>query len=141
MRRTRSRPFSRKEDRVSKLEKAKILLSEAKEDLKHGSYNKAVSASYFAVRLAAEHFIAIRTSKDDKIANALYRRMRELVGEERAEEVRLDFLELFSLRKYADHRGVLFDREEAEEIVGLAEGLLLLIVTNLGRETAPTGGG
>jgi len=133
MRRMQSRPSSRKKDRVSKLEKARILLSEAREDLRHGSYNKAVSASYFAVRLATEHFITIRTSKDDKIANALYRKLKEVLGEEKAEQIRLDFLELFNLRKYADHRGVLFD-EEAWEIVKLAESLMHLIVTNLGKE-------
>ncbi len=132
MRRTRSRRSRPKEERVSKLEKAKILLSEASEDLRHGSYNKAVSASYFAVRLTAEHFLPIRTSKDDKIANALYRKLREVVGEERARQVRIDFLEMFAWRKYADHRGVLFDREDAEAAVELARELMDLMVSNLG---------
>lgn len=48
---------------MSKLVKAEVLVKEAMEDLKHGCYNKAVSASYFAVRLLTEHFYTI---DDDK---------------------------------------------------------------------------
>ncbi len=127
------RRLPRKEERISKLEKAKVLISEAKEDLRHGSYNKAVSAAYFSVRLTTEHFLATRTSKDDKIANALYRKIREVIGEEEANQVRLDFLDLFNLRKYADHRGVLFSEEEAREIVEIAENLMKFIINNLGQ--------
>ncbi len=84
------------------------------------------------MRLTAEHFLPIRTSKDDKIANALYRKLREVVGDEKARQVRIDFLEMFAWRKYADHRGVLFDREDAEAAVELARELMDLMVSNLG---------
>ncbi len=92
-----------------------------------------MSAAYFSVRLTAEHFLSLRTSKDDKIANAVYRSLREVVGEERAKQVRLEFLNLFNLRKYADHRGVLFTEEEARDIVRTAEELMNFIIDNLGR--------
>lgn len=42
---------------MSKLIKSKVLIEEALRDLEHGSYNKAVSASYFAVRLLVEHLL------------------------------------------------------------------------------------
>ncbi len=127
------RHSSRKEEQISKLEKARVLISEAKEDLRHGSYNKAVSAAYFSVRLTAEHLLTIRTSKDDKIANAVYRNLKEVLREEKARQVRLDFLDLFNLRKYADHRGVLFTEDEARDIVKMAEDLMKLIINNLSR--------
>ncbi len=57
--------------------KAEVLLREARMDVEHGSYNKAVSASYFPLRLTVEHLIrGLLTTKDDKIANALYREIK-----------------------------------------------------------------
>ncbi len=109
---------------MSKLDKAEILLREAKEDLKHGCYNKAVSASYFAVRLFVESFLpGLMTRRDDKIANALFREVERKVGRERAEEIKSSYLFLFDLRKKADHRADTFGKE-AEEIVAIAERLM-----------------
>ncbi len=79
---------------VDKLTKSEVLLKEAWVDLESGCYNKAVSASYFAVRLAVEHYIPINTSKDDKIANALKRKLEGLVGD-RAGDFRWRYLKLF----------------------------------------------
>ncbi len=54
--------------------KSDRLMEEAVRDLECGCYNKAVSAAYFSVRMLAEHMMpGLRTSKDDKIANALKR--------------------------------------------------------------------
>jgi len=69
---------------LSKLDKAKKLLEEAETDIKFGNYNKAVSASYFSVRLVAEHYIRdLRTTKDDKIANALKKSLMKKLGEKK----------------------------------------------------------
>ncbi len=72
---------------MSKLIKSKVLIEEALRDLKHGSYNKAVSASYFTVRLLVEHLLRdLRTSKDDKIANALRRHLEGKVDRENSSQ-------------------------------------------------------
>ncbi|MGB9631323.1 MAG: HEPN domain-containing protein [Candidatus Methanodesulfokora sp.] len=103
---------------MSKLVKAEVLIKEAMEDLNHGCYNKAVSASYFAIRLLTEHFIPnLTTTKDDKIANALFREVERRVNRRKAEEMRYTYLFLFSERKRADHRADLFEKEEAKTIV------------------------
>ncbi|MGB9630810.1 MAG: hypothetical protein ACP5KE_02770 [Candidatus Methanodesulfokora sp.] len=70
---------------ASKLDKAEKLLEEAEADIRIGSYNKAVSASYFFVRLTIEHYIKdLKTMKDDKIANALKRSLARKNGRERS---------------------------------------------------------
>jgi len=109
---------------MSKLDKAEILLREAKEDLKHECYNKAVSASYFAVRLFVESFLpGLMTRRDDKVANALFREIERRTGREKAEEIKSNYLFLFDQRKKADHRADIFGKE-AEEIVAMAERLM-----------------
>ncbi len=99
-------------------------MREAELDLKHGCYNKAVSASYFAVRLLVEHFIPLKTTKDDKIANALYREVEKKIGRRRAKEIREEFLKLFHKRKVADHRPYLFSEVEAQEMLERAKSLI-----------------
>ena len=110
---------------MSKLVKAEVLIKEAVEDLNHRCYNKAVSASYFAVRLLTEHFLPnLMTTKDDKIANALFREVERRSGRRKAEEMRCTFLFLFSERKRADHRADLFGEEEARTVVEKATSLM-----------------
>ncbi len=114
-------------------EKARILMNEALRDLECGCYNKAVSAAYFAVRLLAESkLMGLRTRKDDKIANALYRLLLRL-GEEEAEWIRRSFMKLFEARKMADHTSVSFNREEAKSLVRLAMELVERIEEVTGR--------
>ncbi len=109
-------------------EKSKRLEEEALEDIRVGCYNKAVSAAYFAVRLAAESKLrGLRTRRDDKIANALARVLSRTLGEGGAELVRREYLSLFEARKLADHRPYLFSREEAEDVVSRARKLLRVI--------------
>ncbi len=117
---------------MDKAEKARILLKEAEDDLLHGNYNKAVSAAYFAVRLTVEHRVrGLRTTKDDKIANALKRTLEVRVGRERAEGARRDYLDLFVRRKTADHRPYSFSREEAEDALEKASRLIRLVEESL----------
>ena len=123
----------------SKLRKAELLLKEAKADLEHGSFNKAVSASYFAVRLTVEHFLPdIRTTKDDKLANALFREIKRRKGEEKAKEVKKCFLFLFNERKKADHRPYIFSGEEAFGIVARAESLIEELLEIFGAPRPPS---
>ncbi len=119
---------------MSKLIKSRVLMEEAEKDLEHGSFNKAVSASYFSVRLLVEHLIkGLKTSKDDKIANALYRRIEGKIGRKAASDVRKRYLKLFQSRKIADHKPYLFSREEAEYIVMEAKKLISEIEESLSR--------
>ncbi len=126
---------------MSKLLKAEILLEEARMDVEHGSYNEAVSASYFSLRLTAEHLIrGLMTTKDDKIANALYREIKRKCGEERAKRVKETYLFLYNERKKADHRPHLFTKDEARRILEISESLRREIVGCLTeRGDLPTG--
>ncbi|MDK2384924.1 MAG: hypothetical protein QI199_09010, partial [Candidatus Korarchaeota archaeon] len=82
-----------------------MLWDEALKDLDVGCYNKAVSASYFSVRLAAESVLkGLKTSKDDKIATALERVLSKKLGEKGAKEVKNRYRGLDAARKLADHR-------------------------------------
>ncbi len=103
-----------------KRRKAEVLLWEALKDLEVGCYNKAVSASYFAVRLMAESFLkGLTTTKDDKIANAL--------GRSLGPKVREEMLWLYEERKKADHRPYLFDKERASLAVKKSSELIELM--------------
>ena len=109
--------------------KSDVLMEEALKDLEVGCYNKAVSAAYFSVRAAVEHLLpGLRTSKDDKIANALKRVLRRELGDEGAEEARGKFLALFEARKVADHRPKSMEEEEARFYVSLAVDLRKMIL-------------
>ena len=106
---------------MSLRDKSDRLMEEAIKDLECGCYNKAVSAAYFSVRTLAEHVIrGLRTSKDDKIANALKRSLLNYASEEEAERFRAIYLSLFEARKRADHRPFMFNREDAEFYLRLA---------------------
>ncbi len=111
--------------------KSKVLLGEAERDLEVGCYNKAVSAAYFSVRLAAESILDIRTKRDDKIANAVRRLLEPRVGTGKAEEAWKKYMKLFDSRKLADHRGKLYTRSEAEDCVKTARELRRLILQEL----------
>jgi uncharacterized protein (UPF0332 family) len=90
-------------------------MKEAEDDFKRGNYDKAISASYFAVRMLAEIFLKDLNRKDDKIANALGRALNE--------SVRRDFMYLFEKRKEADHRDKIFRMDEAWDILNRARKL------------------
>jgi len=113
---------------VSLEEKSRRLMDEAVRDLVVGCYNKAVSAAYFSVRLAAESKLrGLKTKKDDKIANALARLLSRSMGKEASERVKYEYLSLFEARKLADHRPYSFEREDAERLVRRAKKLLRII--------------
>jgi len=108
--------------------KSNVMFSEALKDLEVGCYNKAVSAAYFSVRLAAESVLNIKTKRDDKIANAVRRLLEVKVGVEKAREAWIEYMKLFDCRKMADHRGKLYSREEAKRCIEIAEKLRSLIL-------------
>lgn len=64
------------------------------------------------------------TTKDDKIANALFREALRRSGEERTTEIKLTYLFLFSERKRADHKEDILSEEEARAVVDLAVSLM-----------------
>lgn len=120
---------------MSKLRKAEVLMGEAMMDLKMGCFNKAVSSSYFAVRLLVENFLPdLMTTKDDKIANALQREVERREGIEKAREMKLTYLFLFNERKRADHRPDLFGEDEAREVLSKAEYMFGEVRRILGKQ-------
>ncbi len=107
--------------------KAMRLMKQAKVDLENGCYDKAVSAAYFSVRMLSEIYLKeIKTRKDDKIANALGRKL--------GDEVKIDYMYLFERRKEADHRDKMFDKDEAKRIVVRAEKLFNKLINLLGEK-------
>jgi len=97
--------------------KSRVLMGEARKDVEIGCYGKAVSAAYFALRMAVERYLerlgAPFSKKDDKLANT----MRSLGLKEVSYAMRV----LFQARKRADHGSKFFTRREAEELVAMAE--------------------
>ncbi|MCD6244989.1 MAG: HEPN domain-containing protein [Candidatus Korarchaeota archaeon] len=101
--------------------KALRLLKEAEEDLRIGCYDKAVSSAYFSVRMMAELYLKdTKTRKDDKLANALGRKL--------GDEVRKEFLFLFEMRKEADHRDKIFSQSEADKILRRAKRIFNVLL-------------
>ncbi|MCD6244681.1 MAG: HEPN domain-containing protein [Candidatus Korarchaeota archaeon] len=101
--------------------KSHELMREAIKDLEVGCYNKAVSAAYFSVRLAAESVLkGLKTRKDDKIANALEKILSRELGVEKARDIKNSYMKLFVARKLADHRPISFSKDEAEAYVRIA---------------------
>ncbi len=109
--------------------KSDELMGESLKDLEVGCYNKAVSAAYFSVRLAAESILkGLKTKKDDKIANALMKVLSRKLGEKKAKELKDEYMALFEARKIADHRPISFSKEMAEFYVRTAEKLRDIIL-------------
>jgi len=96
-------------------QKSKKLLEEAIKDLDIMCYNKAVSASYFAIRMIAEEILRALGEKipkrDDKLANAIKNKglIREAIA----------MASLYALRKKADYEAGI-SKEEAELSVSLS---------------------
>ncbi len=98
------------------------LLEEAAKDLEIGCYNKAASASYFAVRKASETLLRILGEiiprRDDKLANAIkYKGLTEV-----SEILRI----LYQARKEADY-GEGVTEEEARASVEMARKAIEII--------------
>lgn len=96
-------------------QKSKKLLEEAIKDLDIMCYNKAVSASYFAIRMIAEEILRALGEKipkrDDKLANAI--KNKGLIREA------ITMASLYALRKKADYEAGI-SKEEAELAVSLS---------------------
>jgi len=96
-------------------QKSKKLLEEAIKDLDIMCYNKAASASYFAIRMIAEEILRALGEKipkrDDKLANAIKNKglIREAIA----------MASLYALRKKADYEAGI-SKEEAELAVSLS---------------------
>jgi len=104
------------------LERSRRLLEEAAKDLEVECYDKAASASYFALRRASEVLLSMFGEgiprRDDKLANAIEN--KGLV--EVAETLRI----LYQYRKEADY-GDGVSREEAEISIRRAKEALEII--------------
>ena len=96
-------------------QKSKKLLEEAIKDLDIMCYNKAASASYFAIRMIAEEILRALGEKipkrDDKLANAIKNKglIREAIA----------MASLYALRKKADYEAGI-SKEEAELALSLS---------------------
>nr|MDO8081766.1 HEPN domain-containing protein [Candidatus Freyarchaeota archaeon] len=101
-------------------EKALLILKEAQKDSEIKCYNKAVSAAYFATRMATESFLANRIQnlprRDDKLANVL----RNLGFAPLADKLLL----LYEQRKKADYGERIMNKKDSEDAILYAETLL-----------------
>ncbi|GAY26361.1 HEPN domain-containing protein [Desulfurococcaceae archaeon AG1] len=97
------------------LEHSKRLLEEAYKDLEIECYNKATSASYFALRKACETLLTVLGEKvprrDDKLANAIKNKGLEHIAK--------NLITMYVYRKAADY-GEGVSREVAIECYRLA---------------------
>jgi len=101
-------------------EKALLLLKEAQKDSDIACYNKAVSAAYFAARMATESFLAERVRhlprRDDKLANVLRNLGFESLG--------ATLMELYQLRKRADYGEKSMNEEDSRRAIRYAKTLI-----------------
>lgn len=101
-------------------ERALLLLKEAQKDSDIQCYNKAVSAAYFAARMATESFLAEKVQhlprRDDKLANVLRN-----VGLESLASI---LMELYQLRKNADYGERVMSIEDSGRAVTKAKTLI-----------------
>ncbi len=105
------------------LMKAKLLIEQAVRDLELSCFDKAVSAAYFSVRMAAELLTRSRARRDDKLANAL--------GNLMGDEFRIKMMALYEFRKRADYRSKMTSEGEAKIAVRDAKQLLESIIEEI----------
>jgi uncharacterized protein (UPF0332 family) len=102
------------------MNKTYALINEAEIDLRNRCFNKAVSASYFAVRkeieLLATKLKSFIPRRDDKLINIL----KYLGKSELSEEV----LYLYEKRKDADYSETEIDEETAYNCLNIAKRLI-----------------
>ena len=101
----------------SYLKKAKILLEEARKDLISGCYNKAVSASWFAVENLLRAFLLRRGKVPPERPNKLISIIHKMLYEEYPDKRHLipEISSLYEKRKRADHRDTFFDYSQADK--------------------------
>ncbi len=103
------------------MEKIRALIKQAEKDLEVSCYDKSVSASYFAARMAAEIFLINKGIKhlprrDDKLANTvLSQGMKE-------EAVKL--LTLYGLRKKADYSPHVSGEHNAKLCINISKQII-----------------
>ncbi len=110
------------------MEKVRALIKQAERDLDSSCYDKSVSASYFAARMAAEIFLlnkGIKTipRRDDKLANTV------LSQGKREEAVKL--LALYGLRKKADYSPYLSTEQNARLCVHISKQVVRSLIKEI----------
>ncbi|MDT7891957.1 MAG: HEPN domain-containing protein [Thermoproteota archaeon] len=102
------------------MNKADTLINEAEIDIKNKCFNKAVSASYFAVRkeieLLARSLRSAIPKKDDKLINIL-----KYLGKE---ELAVQAFYLYERRKDADYSEIEINEELAVNCINIAKKLI-----------------
>lgn len=100
----------------SYLKKAKILLEEARKDLINGCYNKAVSASWFAVENLLRALLLrggkIPPERPNKLISIIHKMLYEKYPDKRY--LIPEISSLYEKRKRADHRDTFFDHSQAD---------------------------
>ncbi len=107
------------------LRKAKIMLKEAEEDLNIGCYNKAVSASWFAVESLLRAIVLKKRKPMPERPNKLISLIHRLLYTEHPDKKHLAHIisSLYEKRKRADHRETLFNRIHAMKSLSQAESI------------------
>ncbi|BDC17986.1 HEPN domain-containing protein [Acidianus sp. HS-5] len=102
------------------MDKVDVLLDEAEKDIKVGCYNKAVSASYFAVSMEIEKLgYKLRTTiprRDDKLINILMHLGKDSLAKEA--------MYLYKKRKDADYGYESLKEEDAMKCLEISKRLV-----------------
>ncbi len=97
------------------LKKARVMLNEAEKDLGNGCYNKAVSASWFAVEALLRAIVLRKGKPVPERPNRLISLIHRIIRLEHPDKKHLIPIisSLYEKRKRADHREVILDLTHA----------------------------
>ena len=111
------------------LKKSDMLLREAKKDLEMNCYNKAISASWFAIETILRAVIIFLGKPMLEKSGALIGQIQRIFRKKFPQYTSLlpKIHSIYEKRKRADHREVLFGEKEASSVVKETE----IIVSNI----------
>ncbi|MCD6492001.1 MAG: HEPN domain-containing protein [Candidatus Njordarchaeia archaeon] len=115
------------------IKKAKIFLREAEVDLKSGCYNKAVSASWFALEMLIKGILTKRQGNaPKKVGNLIVNIGRLMIGKIRDVNLVINDIKIiYEARKDIDHRNLLADKTLSEHILNKTEAIFGILLSLL----------
>ena len=108
------------------LRKSTILLNEAKKDLEIGCYNKAISASWFAIEAILRALLLFLRKPMMERPGALIGQIQRIFNHTYPDYKFLlpQIHSIYEKRKRADHRETLYGEKDAELVVRAAEEII-----------------
>ena len=108
------------------LEKSIVLIEEARKDLEIGCYNKAISASWFAIEILLRALLLFLGKPMMERSGALIGQVQRIFSHSYPDYKSLlpKIHSIYEKRKRADHREIIYGRKEAEEVVKAAKEII-----------------